>query len=181
MSDTQVYFENLLPVEESSKEKSEKKRTTSNSTRKIKNSSVTNTKKTKSSSSVKPKTDNKKNIKKATTAKVAAKNTTRKKTAIKGRNTKINVTQEDMDKLCEVYDWYLQVKDLDFVKSPVNSKISNITIDEDIIKNKKRISSVVDEEIWDDFDRLCGNTNYNKGEILTQAIKEFLQKHKDII
>ena len=44
------------------------------------------------------------------TAPKEEKKTTKKKTAPK-KDRKINITQEDMDKLCEVYDWYLSVKD----------------------------------------------------------------------
>lgn len=99
----------------------------------------------------------------------------------KKNNSKVSVTQEDMDKLCEVYDWYLQVKDLNIIYANTNMKKTSLEIDDNIIKDKKRISSIVDESIWEDFSRLCENTCHKKGDVLTQAIKEFLTKHKDLI
>lgn len=86
-----------------------------------------------------------------------------------------------MDKLCEVYDWYLQVKDLDIIEANTQFKQSSIEVEDDIIKNKKRISSVVDESTWDDFSRLCENTSHKKSDLLTQAMKDFLLKHKDLV
>lgn len=131
----------------------------------------------------------KKDSKKTSNKKAAAskKNTTSpaKKTSpkrtVKGKNSKVSVSQEDMDKLCEVYDWYMQVKDLDIIKEKTKIKKTSIKIEDDIIKNKKRISAVIDSDVWAAFDRLCNNTEEKKGEMLTFALKNFLLKHKDLI
>ena len=171
MSDTQVSFEDLLPENKQADNKTEK------TSKKKKNSSGSSSKTAKSSA--------KKEVTKKTASKKSASGTktasASKRKSVKAKNPKVTMTQEDMDKLCEVYDWYLQVKDMDLVRSGLDITTNSIEIEDDIVKNKKRISAVIDEEIWEDFNRLCGNTEYNKGEVLTQAIKEFLMKHRDII
>ena len=180
MTDTQVAFEDLITTnnKKNSSKSSSKKSTTKKSVTKKTSTKPSATKKNVS------KKANKK-VEKQTAEKSAAKSSNPKKSSskrvIKNKNSKVNVTQEDMDKLCEVYDWYLQVKDLDIIEANANIKKTSIKIYDNIIKDKKRISSIVDESIWEDFSRLCENTCHKKGDVLTQAIKEFLIKHKDLI
>lgn len=180
MTDTQVAFEDLIPenTDSETKKSSAKTRTSSKKSTAKKSKEKKASQKTSTAKKKAPKKTPKK-----TAAKPAAKTkkTASSKRTVKGKNAKVNVTQEDMDKLCEVYDWYLQVKDIDIVEVDKEFKKSSINIDDDIIKEKKRISSVVDEEIWDDFGRLCDNTGLKKGDVLTLAMKEFLLKHKDLI
>ncbi len=102
-----------------------------------------------------------------------------KKTKVK-TDKKINVTQEDMDKLCEVYDWYLQVKDIDIYKKKKNNK-KDIYIEDTQISDLKTTSIRVEKETWESFERLCSNSQASKQEILTQAIKEFMKKYKHLI
>lgn len=169
------------------KTKSTNKKTTStikkvNSKNKDANSKSSTEKKASKKESVSSKkTTNKKNAatSKKTTASPAKKASSKR--TVKGRNSKVSVSQEDMDKLCEVYDWYMQVKDLDIIKEKTKIKKTSIKIEDDIIKSKKRISAVVDNDVWAAFDRLCNNTEEKKGEMLTFAIKDFLLKHKDLI
>lgn len=51
--------------------------------------------------------------------KVKVKNTKTSKTK---KDKKINLTQEDLDKLCEVYDWYLEIKDCKSLKPKKTKK-----------------------------------------------------------
>lgn len=105
----------------------------------------------------------------------------KKRAGVKTKSPKrVSVTQEDMDKLCEVYDWYLWVKDMDMFKTPPIVENTDIEIEEDIVKEKKKISATVDKEIWDSFDSLCKNTGYKKGEMISKALEDFLLKHKDL-
>lgn len=194
MANKQVKFENLLESDlkknENSNAKSSRKKNNKD-TKAGKNKlesadlkkKITSTNKNTTSATEKKdskKTSNKKAAasKKNTTS--PAKKTSPKKT-VKGKNSKVSVSQEDMDKLCEVYDWYMQVKDLDIIKEKTKIKKTSIKIEDDIIKNKKRISAVIDSDVWAAFDRLCNNTEEKKGEMLTFALKNFLLKHKDLI
>ncbi len=62
----------------------------------------------------------------ATDKKVNSKTSNKKNAKVyKAKTAKVNVSAEDLDKLCEVYDWYLSVKDL----KPLQPKVK---------KNKKR-------------------------------------------
>lgn len=94
------------------------------------------------------------------------------------KDKKINLTQEDLDKLCEVYDWYLQVKDFKALK---RKKIKNdITVDFEF-KEEKSINLKVDKDIWEDFLRLCSNSSYDRKTIITQALKDFMKVYKDLL
>lgn len=94
------------------------------------------------------------------------------------KDKKINLTQEDLDKLCEVYDWYLQVKDFKALK---RKKIKNdITVDFEF-KEEKSINLKVDKDIWEDFLRLCSNSSYDRKTIITQALKDFMKSYKDLL
>ncbi|MEG0249808.1 MAG: DNA-binding protein [Peptostreptococcus sp.] len=206
MASKQVKFENLLESDLKKKENSNAKSSVKKNSENIKSSKVkekstapksnTKKKKTTTSKNNSKKTDIKnisleknsseKSLNKKTTSlskkntKASPKKSVSKRT-VKGKNSKVSVSQEDMDKLCEVYDWYMQVKDLEILKEKTKIKKTSIKIENDIIKEKKRISAVVDNEVWSAFDRLCNNTEEKKGEMLTFAIKDFLLKHKDLI
>jgi|SRR3712207_2217432 len=95
---------------------------------------------------------------------------------------KISFSQEDMDKLCEIYDWYMLVKDLDILKE-VNLKdaSTSINIEKDILKTTKRVSINLDKDVWDDFSALCSNVGQKKNEVLSQVIKDFINNHKDLV
>ncbi|MGL5348434.1 MAG: DNA-binding protein [Peptostreptococcaceae bacterium] len=96
------------------------------------------------------------------------------------KDKKINITQEDLDKICEVYDWYLQVKDFKSIKpkKTLNKKDINI---EGKIEDIKNTSIRVDKETWEEFERLCSNSQYNKQEIITQALKDFMKQYKNLL
>ena len=201
MANKQVKFENLLESDlkknENSNAKSSRKKNNKDTkagknkleSADLKKKITSTNKKTASSNKNTTSATEKKDSKKTSNKKAAAskKNTTSpaKKTSpkrtVKGKNSKVSVSQEDMDKLCEVYDWYMQVKDLDIIKEKTKIKKTSIKIEDDIIKNKKRISAVIDSDVWAAFDRLCNNTEEKKGEMLTFVLKNFLLKHKDLI
>lgn len=110
--------------------------------------------------------------------------TPKKKSEIKKsqpkKDRKINMTQEDMDKLCEVYDWYMQVKDYRAVKPKRNNK-KDINMDKRELKDLKSTSIKVDKKTWEDFERICSNSQFSKIEILTQALNDFMNEYKYLL
>ncbi|MBS5787327.1 MAG: DNA-binding protein [Clostridioides difficile] len=106
-----------------------------------------------------------------------------KKDTQKRTNKKINITQDDLDKLCEVYDWYLQVKDY----ANDNLKKNKKTVEKDVFVENEKIEEVksttirVDMDTWSEFERLCSNSKYSKSVILTQALKNFMKENKDLL
>ena len=54
--------------------------------------------------------------------------TKKNKRGVPKNDRKINVTQEDLDKLCEVYDWYMEVKDLKSMKIKAKTNKKDIKI-----------------------------------------------------
>lgn len=96
------------------------------------------------------------------------------------KDRKINMTQEDMDKLCEVYDWYMQVKDYRAVKPKRNNK-KDINMDKRELKDLKSTSIKVDKKTWEDFERICSNSQFSKIEILTQALNDFMNEYKHLL
>ena len=115
------------------------------------------------------------------TAPKEEKKTTKKKTAPK-KDSKINITQEDMDKLCEVYDWYLSVKDTISYNAATeeDSKNKDVIIEETELKDTKKAYLNIDRQTWEDFDVLCSNCGFKKNEVLTQIIKDFLREHRNL-
>ena len=105
----------------------------------------------------------------------------KKKNAKPKKDRKINISQDDMDKLCEVYDWYIQVKDNKAlqVKKPSNKK--DILLENGNVKDIKSVNIRVEKETWEEFERLCSNSSFNKKEILTQALKDFMKTYKNLL
>ncbi|CZS01600.1 MULTISPECIES: DNA-binding protein [unclassified Clostridioides] len=108
------------------------------------------------------------------------KNTKSKKNVKPKKDRKINITQEDLDKLCEVYDWYLEVKDYNIKPKKISNK-KDVHIDDESIDELKTTRIRIDKETWNDFERLCSNSNFEKHQILTQALKEFMKKYKNLL
>ena len=107
--------------------------------------------------------------------KVKVKNTKTSKTK---KDKKINLTQEDLDKLCEVYDWYLEIKDCKYLKPKKTKK--EIVVDFEKTEDKTG-SMKVDKGVWEDFLRLCSNTSHDRKTLLTQALSDFMKVHKDLL
>lgn len=97
------------------------------------------------------------------------------------KDKKINLTEEDLDKLCEVYDWYLQVKDNKNMNPKKAKKKKDILIEEENLKQLKSISVKVDKNTWEEFERLCSNSTFNKQQIITQALKDFMKEYKNLL
>jgi len=97
------------------------------------------------------------------------------------KDKKINMTVEDMDKLCEVYDWYMQVKDCKAIKPKVQSSKKDINVENNNITDFKNTSIRVDKKIWEDFERLCSNSRFSKQEIISQALKDFMKEYKHLL
>ena len=107
--------------------------------------------------------------------KVKVKNTKTSKTK---KDKKINLTQEDLDKLCEVYDWYLEIKDCKYLKPKKTKK--EIVVDFEKTEDKT-VSMKVDKGVWEDFLRLCSNTSHDRKTLVTQALSDFMKVHKDLL
>ena len=107
--------------------------------------------------------------------KVKVKNTKTSKTK---KDKKINLTQDDLDKLCEVYDWYLEIKDCKYLKPKKTKK--EIVVDFEKTEDKT-VSMKVDKGVWEDFLRLCSNTSHDRKTLLTQALSDFMKVHKDLL
>lgn len=128
--------------------------------------------------------NNEKKAKKTTPkkTKVAEQNNKNEKVKVKNTKTKkdkkINLTQEDLDKLCEVYDWYLEIKDCKSLKPKKTKK--EIVVDFEKTEDKT-VSMKVDKGVWEDFLRLCSNTSHDRKTLLTQALSDFMKVHKDLL
>ena len=162
----QVSFASLAEIEETAPK--EEKKTTR------RKSSSTNNKEEK-------KTTVKKESTKSSTSSSKSTASTKKRTAPK-KDRKINITQEDMDKLCEVYDWYLSVKDTISYNAATeeDSKNKDVVIEETDLKDTKKAYLNIDRQTWEDFDVLCSNCGFKKNEVLTQIIKDFLREHRNL-
>lgn len=99
----------------------------------------------------------------------------------KAKPAKVNVSAEDIDKLCEVYDWYLSVKDIKSLQPKSKKSKKDIVVEKFDMTNLKSTRIQVEKSIWEEFERLCSNSEYTKQEILTQAIKDFLKQYKNLI
>jgi hypothetical protein len=128
--------------------------------------------------------NNEKKAKKTTPkkTKVAEQNNKNEKVKVKNTKTKkdkkINLTQEDLDKLCEVYDWYLEIKDCKSLKPKKTKK--EIVVDFEKTEDKT-VSMKVDKGVWEDFLRLCSNTSHDRKTLVTQALSDFMKVHKDLL
>src|SRR5699024_5473079 len=125
----------------------ENKNTNKNKSTKTKENKTTSKKEKETTKTGKTKESNlKKNIK------VENKTTKRQ---IPKKDRKINITQEDLDKLCEVYDWYMEVKDLKSMKSNSSKNKKDIKIEDTNLESLKSTNIKVDKKTWEDFERLC--------------------------
>ena len=149
--------------------KNKSTKTKENKTTSKKEKDITKTGKTKESNL-------KKNIK--VENKVENKTTKRQ---IPKKDRKINITQEDLDKLCEVYDWYMEVKDLKSMKTNSSKNKKDIKIEDTNLESLKSTNIKVDKKTWEDFERLCSNSKFSKQEIITQALKDFMKEYKNLL
>lgn len=102
-----------------------------------------------------------------------------KKKSIKPKkDKKINLTQEDLDKLCEVYDWYLEVRDCKSLKRKKPKK--DIVVDFEPTEDKN-VSIKVDKGVWEDFLRLCSNSGHDRKTVITQALSDFMKTYRDLL
>lgn len=163
----QVTFDGLINPDDNNKEITDKfsnKSTKKENTKSIKKKSTT-LKKNKTSEKISKESK-------------SQKKSSSKKKVLK-KNEKIIFTQEDSDKLCEVFDWYIGIRDS--LEINLNSSSNIPTVSESIIAKKKKISLTVDDEIWSNFSVLCENIGTKKGELISEILKEYLVNHKDLI
>lgn len=161
----------------------EESKSSNNKSTKITKSKKTSNKEDKIKKEVIKKVDNKSN--KQSKSKQSLNTDTIQKKNVKMKSVrkdrKINITQEDLDKLCEVYDWYMEVKDLKTIKSKPKNNKKDIKIENSNIENLKTTSIKVDKSTWEDFERLCSNSQFSKIEIITQALKDFMKEYKNLL
>ena len=170
----QVSFASLAEIEETAPK--EEKKTTR------RKSSSTNNKEEKTATVKKESTKSSAASSKSTASKNNGKKTTTNRKTTPKKDRKINITQEDMDKLCEVYDWYLSVKDTISYNAATeeDSKNKDVVIEETDLKDTKKAYLNIDRQTWEDFDVLCSNCGFKKNEVLTQIIKDFLREHRNL-
>ena len=193
MSNKQITFKELLkPVNSNDVKISEKinKTNRKNASKEdhLKNISEKSTSKTRSKRPGSQ--DNKANTKSETSTKARATSDTKTpkkasltkvaKTTSKNKTSRVSFTQDELDKLCEVYDWYMAIKDLDPLKQVKHIENTNIKIEEDIIKQAKKVSITIDQDVWENFSTLATNISQKKGPLLTEILKEYLLKHRDL-
>ena len=169
LKDDVIEFKQIEFEENKNYNKNKSTKTKENKTTSKKEKDTTKTGKTKESNL-------KKNIK--VENKVENKTTKRQ---IPKKDRKINITQEDLDKLCEVYDWYMEVKDLKSMKSNSNKNKKDIKIEDTNLESLKSTNIKVDKKTWEDFERLCSNSKFSKQEIITQALKDFMKEYKNLL
>ncbi len=58
--------------------------------------------------------------------------------------------------------------------------LSEFKIEEDIIKQAKKVSITIDQDVWENFSTLATNISQKKGPLLTEILKEYLLKHRDL-
>ena len=108
----------------------EESKSSNNQSTKIIKSKKTSNKEDKTKKEVIKKVDNKSN--KQSKSKQSLNTDTIQKKNVKMKSVrkdrKINITQEDLDKLCEVYDWYMEVKDLKSMKSKPKTNKKDIKV-----------------------------------------------------
>ena len=164
-------------IEFKQREFEENKNYNKNKSTKTKENKTTSKKEKETTKTGKTKESNlKKNIK--VENKVENKTTKRQ---IPKKDRKINITQEDLDKLCEVYDWYMEVKDLKSMKSNSSKNKKDIKIEDTNLESLKSTNIKVDKKTWEDFERLCSNSKFSKQEIITQALKDFMKEYKNLL
>ena len=169
LKDDFIEFKQIEFEENKNSNKNKSTKTKENKTNSKKEKDTTKTGKTKESNL-------KKNIK--VENKVENKTTKRQ---IPKKDRKINITQEDLDKLCEVYDWYMEVKDLKSMKSNSSKNKKDIKIEDTNLESLKSTNIKVDKKTWEDFERLCSNSKFSKQEIITQALKDFMKEYKNLL
>lgn len=169
LKDDVIEFKQIEFEENKNSNKNKSTKTKENKTTSKKEKDTTKTGKTKESNL-------KKNIK--VENKVENKTTKRQ---IPKKDRKINITQEDLDKLCEVYDWYMEVKDLKSMKSNSSKNKKDIKIEDTNLESLKSTNIKVDKKTWEDFERLCSNSKFSKQEIITQALKDFMKEYKNLL
>lgn len=169
LKDDVIEFKQIEFEENKNYNKNKSTKTKENKTTSKKEKETTKTGKTKESNL-------KKNIK--VENKVENKTTKRQ---IPKKDRKINITQEDLDKLCEVYDWYMEVKDLKSMKSNSSKNKKDIKIEDTNLESLKSTNIKVDKKTWEDFERLCSNSKFSKQEIITQALKDFMKEYKNLL
>lgn len=169
LKDDFIEFKQIEFEENKNSNKNKSTKTKENKTTSKKEKDITKTGKTKESNL-------KKNIK--VENKVENKTTKRQ---IPKKDRKINITQEDLDKLCEVYDWYMEVKDLKSMKSNSSKNKKDIKIEDTNLESLKSTNIKVDKKTWEDFERLCSNSKFSKQEIITQALKDFMKEYKNLL
>ena len=143
--------------------------------------SVLNTKNNSDKSKVKGSNKKTKDISKNKNESNKKESVKKKKTTTPKKDRKINISQEDLDKLCEVYDWYIEVRDNKALKPKKLSNKKDISLENENITDFKSVNIRVEKETWEDFERLCSNSSFNKKEIITQALKDFMKTYKNLL
>ena len=75
----------------------------------------------------------------------------------------------------------MEVKDLRVMKGKNKTNKKDIKIEDTNLEELKSTSIKVDKKTWEDFERLCSNSEFSKQEIITQALKDFMKEYKNLL
>ncbi|WP_296644715.1 hypothetical protein [Romboutsia sp. 13368] len=75
----------------------------------------------------------------------------------------------------------MEVKDLKSMKSKPKTNKKDIKVESTNLTELKSTSIKVDKKTWEDFERLCSNSEFTKQEIITQALKDFMKEYKNLL
>ena len=67
------------------------------------------------------------------------------------------------------------------MKPKKNSRKKDIVIEELESKEFKSTSIKVEKNTWQEFERLCSNSEFSKQQIITQALKDFMKEYKHLL
>ena len=67
------------------------------------------------------------------------------------------------------------------IKNKPKTNKKDIKVEDTNLTDLKSTSIKVDKSTWEDFERLCSNSQFTKQEIITQALKDFMKEYKNLL
>lgn len=88
------------------------------------------------------------------------------------------VSLDFIDKINEAYDWYLDVKNSKKFRTKAPKRIKELSIQEDYSDEEEvSVKFTIPKSVAEDFERLSANSNYDRNDIITQAIVWYLEEY----
>lgn len=93
--------------------------------------------------------------------------------------TQVNV--EMLDKLHEMYDFMLLIKDSKQFRNKISKKAKDIVIIDDYSHEETvMFASKIPKSVAENFEALCNNSQHTFKDILTQALNQYLADHNHL-